>query len=90
MIKIPLALRDLKELLKDNSNLEEKQLHPIFFYEEGLEIFFYKVIGYVLYYVHLLKDQLPDDIDIDLLIRDEFKATQVPLPLHVIRYEIIG
>ena len=90
MIKIPLALRDFQELLKDNSNLEEKQLHPIFFFEDGVEIFFYKVIGYVLYYVFLLKDKLPEDIDIDLLIRDEFKATQVPTPLHIIRYEIIG
>ncbi len=86
MIKIPLALRDFQELLKNKDNLEEKELHPIFFFEEGLEIFFYKVIGYVLYYVPLLKDKLPEDIDIDLLIRDEFGATQVPHPLHIIEY----
>ena len=90
MIKIPLALRDFQELLKDNSSLEEKQLHPIFYYEDVVEIFFYKVIGYVLYYVGLLKEKLPEDIDINLLIRDEFRATQVPHPLHIIRYEIIG
>ena len=90
MIKIPLALRDFQELLKDNSNLEEKQLHPIFYYEDELEIFFYKVIGYVLYYVPLFKEKLPEDIDINLLIRDEFGAIQVPEPLHIIKYTTIG
>ncbi len=90
MIKIPLALRDFRILLENKLNLEEKNLHSIFFYEDDVEIFFYKVIGYVLYYVGLLKNSLPEDIIIDNLIRDEFVATEVHLPLHIIRYEIIG
>ncbi len=90
MIKIPLALRDLKILLVNKSNLEERNVHPIFFYEDEVEIFFYKVIGYVLYYVGLIKDKLPEDVILDNLIRDEFGATQVFIPLHIIRYEIIG
>ena len=91
MIKIPLDLRDFKELLKNKLKLEEKDLHPITHYEDDVEIFFYKVIGYVLYYVGLTKDRelLPEDINIDNL-KINFLSIEVPLPLHITRYEIIG
>ncbi len=90
MIKIPLALRDFQDLLKDNSNLEEKQLHPVFYYEDEEEIFFYKVIGYVLYYAGLVKEKIPEDINVDLLIRDDFGAIQLPIKLHITEYLITG
>ncbi len=89
MIKIPLALRDFQEIIENKLNLEERNVHPIFVYEDEVEIFFYKVIGYVLYYVGLLKDKLPEDIILENLIRN-FSATEVSHPLHIIRYEIIG
>ena len=89
MIKIPLNLRDFQDLIKNKSNLEEKNLHPITYFEDDVEIFFYKVVGYVLYYVGLVKEFLPDDINIDNL-KVDFLAIQVPEPLHIIRYEIIG
>lgn len=90
MFKIPLALRDFQNLLKDKSDLEEKSLHPIFYFEDNKEIFFYKIIGYVLYYAGLDKEKIPENIIIDNLIRDEFAATQLPIKLHITEYRVIG
>ncbi len=91
MIKIPLDLRDFKELLKNKLNLEEKNLHPVTYYEDEVEIFFYKIIGYVLYYVGLTtnKELLPEDVNIDNL-KINFLAINVPHPLHIIEYVTRG
>ncbi len=90
MIKIPLVLEDFRALLENKTNLEEKQLHPVFFYDQDEIIFFYKVIGYVLYYSESIKEFLPETINIENLIRDEFRAIEVHNSLHITRYEIIG
>ena len=85
MIKIPLALRDFQEIIENKLNLEERNVYPIFVYEDEVEIFFYKVIGYVLYYVGLIKDKLPEDIILENLIRN-FGATEIFEQLHITVY----
>lgn len=89
MLSIPLVLRDFQEIIENKSKLEEKSVHPIMYYDEEENIFFYKPIGYILYYVALLKQELPETINVENLIR-QFAAIQVPKPLHITVYTITG
>jgi len=76
-MKIKLHLPTFREFVRNTFFTSEENVHPVFYYEGTLEIFFYKYVKGVLYTVSLLKEMLPDGITIDGL-KQEFNAIEVP------------
>ncbi len=78
MMNIRLFLQDFRRFVKSKSFNSEENLHPVFYWEDDTEIYFYKPEGYVLYYLHILKsDKLPEGDSITGLKR-EFFAIEIP------------
>ena len=78
MMKIRLFLQDFRDFVKSKAFKSEENLHPVFYWEDDTEIYFYKPEGYVLYYLHILKtDKLPEG-DTIAGLKIEFVVTEIP------------
>ena len=93
MSKIPLFLPDFKALVKGTFFVSENQgpNHPVLYYEDDTQIYFYKPVGAFLYYFHTLKvietegvtDTLGKTQEFIDGLKQEFRATEVPNELYV-------
>ena len=76
-MKILLFLSDFRSLVKNTSFTSGVHNHSVLFYETPKEIHFYKPIESILYYIILVKQNIPNSIKIDEL-KSEFNAYEVP------------
>ena len=74
-----LFLPDFKAIVKNSSLNLEKNIHPVWFFEETGKIYFYKVIGSIVYVTLLEYETLPSDINVDNLIVDDLKRSTGPI-----------
>ena len=76
---IPLFLNDFRSFVRTLSINSEENPHPVFYFEDDTEMYFYKPIKEVLYYTIISKsEELPENLDLNLLKRDEFNAIEIP------------
>ncbi len=77
-MKIWLFLPDFREIVANVAKLDENK-HPTFYYEDELEIWFYKPIENVLYYTRVSKqEELPKELTISGLKQEFQQAIEIP------------
>ncbi len=85
MSKIYLFLPDFRALIKNTLSIPEFAgfNHDVFYYEDDEWIYFYKPIGSFVYCLELLKSDLPKDVNLENLKKNEFKAIEVTKKLYL-------
>lgn len=79
-MKIALFLPDFRRFVKNERFNSESFVHPTMYFETDLEVWFYKPVDSVLYYVHLVKEGLPEDVNVKML-KQEFNAMEIPFKI---------
>ena len=79
---IYVLLPDFRRFVSSKKFKSAENVHSVFYWEDEIEIRFYKPVGSIIYITSLLTDKeslklLPVDIDIRSLIQ-EFDALQIP------------
>ena len=70
-------LADFRNLVRDRMFVADPDEHPVFYYESGEDVYFYKPHKGVMYYTHANIMLLPEEITIEDL-KDELKAIEIP------------
>lgn len=81
-MKIKLFLPDFRSMVKSIAFNAESNPHPVYYYETPEIIFFYKPIGYIIYYVDLNKIDMPNNISPDEL-KSQLGAIEIPEELFI-------
>ena len=93
MMKIWLFLPTFRKFVRNTSLVSEEDKFPVFFYEDELAIWFYKIIDGILFYTSISKSPeelaaLPEGI-IDQLKNKEFTSIE-QVPENLVRPKIIS
>lgn len=81
MTFVPLPFGTFRNYATSDKFKGEQNVHPVVYYDDGAEIIFYKFVGSIVYFTVLVKEGLPDDINIET-IKGEFNANDIPAPIN--------
>ena len=77
---IPLYYPDFRRFVKSDQ-FKGSFEHPVLYWEDDISIMFYKPAGSFIYSTIIIKDNKPEDMDINAL-KTEFNAVELPSPLN--------
>jgi len=80
-MKVKLFLNDFRAMVRNQSFGSETNLHPIFFFENESKCLFYKPINSIVYWIEVIKSDLPADITLENLKYNEFNAIEILEPI---------